>query len=334
MDELLILRAEDVVSTLGDDMAAVVESVAEGYLTLHRGLAVMPPSPFLRFVEGRPERIIGLPAYLKGQHPIVGIKWIASFPGNLSRGIDRASAVIVCNDLETGRPDVILEGAIISATRTAASAALAARELHPGVPDEVGVIGCGPIAWQTLRYLRTVGRLGRRLAVVDLDPARGQAFAEKAVQAGLVDEWRAAPSSVDLMEQVELSVLATSAILPHLDPQLRPEQTVLHLSLRDLSTRCVAQAANTTDAVEHVLQAGTSLHLASEELGHHRFITGTLAQVLEGEAPARVEGQPAIFSPFGMGVLDLAVAGPVIARCRAAGRGVKVPSFFGSAWAG
>ena len=28
------------------------------------------------------------------------------------------------------------------------------------------------------------------------------------------------------------------------------------------------------------------------------------------------------------------VAGPVIARCRAAGRGVKVPSFFGSAWAG
>lgn len=333
MDDLLILRADDVVAALGDDMTGIVDAVADGYLTLHRGEAVMPPSPFLKFVEDKPERIIGLPAYLKGDKPIVGIKWIASFPGNVQRGMDRASAVIVVNDLETGRPNIVMEGAIISATRTAASAALAARELHSG-RSTVGILGCGPIAWQTLRYLHTVERTGDDLVLFDLSDERARAFGDKAVAAGLVKRWSTASSGESLVEKCPLSVLATSAIVPHLDPDLPAHHTVLHLSLRDLSVQSILGATNVVDGVDHVLQARTSLHLAQLEVGHHDFVHGSIAQVVSGEVSGRPPGKPVIFSPFGMGVLDLAVAGPVIDRCIATDRGVRVPSFFGTAWAG
>jgi 2,3-diaminopropionate biosynthesis protein SbnB len=330
MDDLLVLRADDVAAAMGHDLMMTVEAVEAGYLALHRGEVVMPPSPFLRFVEGKPERVIGLPAFVKGDAPIAGIKWIASFPGNVARGIDRASAVIVVNDLDTGRPNVVLEGARISAARTAASAALAARALHPAA-DDVGVIGCGPIAWQTVRHLAVVGRLGDRLTTFDLDRERAQTFARRAVDLGLVRAAAVASGPEEALAR-PISVLATSAIVPHLDPQLAPEATVLHLSLRDLSPRCVRAATNIVDVVEHAVSANTSLHLASLEDGHHDFVHGTLAQILTGEVPPRPAGRPVVFSPFGLGVLDLAVARRVILQCTAMDLGVRVPNFFGSAW--
>src|SRR4029450_2968617 len=104
----------------------IVELVEATYRLHGAGDSVNPPSYFLRFPDRPSSRIIALPASIGGPTPVDGLKWISSFPENVAAGIPRASAGLVLNDHDTGDPFACLEASIISATRTAASAALAA----------------------------------------------------------------------------------------------------------------------------------------------------------------------------------------------------------------
>ena len=110
----------------------LVDLVEATYRLHGAGDSVNPPSYFLRFPDRPTARIIALPASIGGDVRVDGIKWISSFPDNVSAGIPRASAVLILNDHDTGYPFACLESSIISATRTAASAALAADWLSRG----------------------------------------------------------------------------------------------------------------------------------------------------------------------------------------------------------
>jgi ornithine cyclodeaminase/alanine dehydrogenase-like protein (mu-crystallin family) len=106
-----------------------------------------------------------------------------------------------------------------------------------------------------------------------------------------------------------------------------PGQTVLNISLRDIGPGLIAASHNVLDDVEHCLNAGTSPDLAVREFGHRGFIDGTLAQLLLGEVTLGRD-KPRIFSPFGLGVLDLAVGYEIFRTALAAGLSLPAPGFF------
>ncbi|HYP52357.1 MAG TPA: hypothetical protein VEQ42_02390, partial [Pyrinomonadaceae bacterium] len=165
----------------------IAEAVRLAYAAHADGLSSLPHSVFLRFPDAR-NRIIALPTYLGGDFEAAGIKWVSSFPGNLDKGLDRASAVLILNSTETGRPEAILEGSIISAKRTAASAALAAKHLQGDVrATTAGLVGCGLINFEVARFVLALCPEVSRLVVSDLDPARARAFKAKCqtLRAGL-----------------------------------------------------------------------------------------------------------------------------------------------------
>jgi len=329
-DGILVLGGREVEELLAGREREVADVVARAYLAHGEGKSSLPHSLFLRFPGNDLDRIIALPAFLGDGFEVAGLKWISSFPGNLRRGIPRASAVLVLNDTETGRPRVLLESSLISARRTAASAALGARALLEGRPGgRVGMVGTGLINFEIARFLGALCGTERYL-LYDLDAERARSFAGRLGKVGAV-EAEVASSLEELLAACSLVSFATTAARPHVsDLSLCPPGAVLlHISLRDLAPEAILACDNVVDDVDHACRANTSLHLAEQRTGGRDFIRCTLADILAGRAPARRgDGAIAVFSPFGLGVLDVALGKLVADAAGAAGRGTVIDGFF------
>ncbi|MCP2178803.1 2,3-diaminopropionate biosynthesis protein SbnB [Prauserella alba] len=340
---LRIIGAADVTATIEGNREGALESVRDAYLAHADGASANPHSSFLRFPDRPRDRIIALPAFLDGDSgsdsgagprsgvgPRAGIKWIASYPGNVAHGFPRASAVMVLNDYDTGYPYALLEASLVSATRTAASAVLGAQELlGRRAAGKVGFVGTGLISDHVRMFLRDLSWDVGEFALFDTDRGNAERFAEVLAADGpaapvtVVDDVAGAFSGADLV------VVATVAGTPHLtDPALLADApVVLHLSLRDFAPELVLTATNVTDDVDHAVREQTSLHLAEQQVGHREFVHGTIADVVRGDL-AKEPGKAAIFSPFGLGVLDVAVGGWVHDEVAAREGGHVVGDFF------
>jgi ornithine cyclodeaminase len=313
----------------------VVQLIGNAYRAHAMGESMLPHSSFLRFPADERNRIIALPAYLGDGFGLAGIKWISSFPGNLAKGMERASAVVILNSAETGRPRAIIEGSVISAKRTAASAALAAKSLHAGPVACVGVIGGGLISFEVIRFILATLPGIDSLLIFDKHLEKAEQFKAKCLALSDRGSIEIAPDAATVLANCPVSVLATTAGTPHIQqlPPAAGERTILHVSLRDFAPEIVLSCDNVVDDADHACRAQTSLHLAEQLTGRRDFIRCSLGELLLGRAAARNPAhQTTIFSPFGLGILDLALADYVFRQGVEQDLGMVMNSFFPAAW--
>ncbi|MFD8596844.1 2,3-diaminopropionate biosynthesis protein SbnB [Kitasatospora sp. NPDC059646] len=324
-----ILGREDVRSALADLDSTVVDLVRNAYVLHSQGKSDLPFSTFLRPLHRSDSRIIALPAYLGGPAPVMGLKWISSFPENVNRGLQRASCLCILNDLESGYPLALMEGSQISAVRTAAGAALASGLLNAGREVRtVGLVGCGTINNQVVHFLTQVHQGLRTVLLQDAFPERARVFAAELAAEYPDVEFRAVTLGQALAaDTVSIATTDSSYWLDLADHPNRPDgQVILHLSLRDLSVASVLGAVNVVDDADHAIREQTSLHKAEQQAGHRRFVTAEIGALLDGTAELP-DARTVVFSPFGLGVLDLAVAEAVLNHAEKRGLGTEVDGF-------
>jgi 2,3-diaminopropionate biosynthesis protein SbnB len=316
-------------SVIDDHRIEIFHAVEAAYRLHSAGGTVNPDSYFLRYRDKPSARIIALPAHLGGTIQKSGIKWISSFPENTASNLARASAVLILNDATTGYPLACIEASLISATRTAASAALAAEHISP---DPFGgtlcVIGTGVIARTTTEWLLFRNWTFRKISLYDVDHKEAERFSkwlrdQHNLQADIHDRLEEAISHASLI------LFTTTAPAPYLaDEKLFAHSpTVLHLSLRDICVNVILASQNIVDDVDHCLKANTSLHLAEMATRNRDFVSGTLVDVLERKFKLDHD-RPRIFSPFGLGVLDLAVGNLVLEAAISSNTAIALPDFF------
>lgn len=319
----------DVIST---SRRAIIKLISQTYLTHLLGKTENPDSYFLHFKNKPEARIIALPAAIDDPeiHVCVsGIKWIASYPLNIDKNLQRASAVIILNDYKTGYPFVCLEASQISAARTAASAVLAAQYLSTKgkKSKSLSIIGSGVIARTILTFFIDDGWCFDEILIYDLSEEHRINFF-KSLNLKKTCSVRVV-SNLEESLSADIVLFSTTATSPYVTGDFRfaPQQLILNISLRDLSPEIILNSNNVLDDIEHCMKANTSAHLAEQKYAHRDFINGTLSQVINNEITLD-KRKATIFSPFGLGVLDLSLA-MFIYHCNkeSSGRYI-IPNFF------
>ena len=157
---MLLLKADEVSALL--DMDALIEALKPAMVELSAGRVSMPPRTA---AQVQSKGLLGtMPAYLPASHTL-SCKLVTVFPGNAQRGLHTHQAVVVLFDADTGSPKAMLDGASITALRTAAGSALAIRLLAREDTSTLLIVGTGVQAASHARAVSRVRKLkGLRVA--------------------------------------------------------------------------------------------------------------------------------------------------------------------------
>ena len=255
--------------------------------------------------------VLLMPAWRQGGR--LGVKTVTIFPGNSALGLPGVHAIYTLFDARTGVPLAVLDGSELTARRTAAASALAARFLARDDARHLVVVGAGRVASLVPAAMRSV-----RPGLMDVTVWARQAKAAL----GLVQQLRAegfnARSASDLesavrqADIVSCATLSTQALVP--GEWLRPGA---HLDLiggftpgmREADGHCLARSRVFVDTEEALLEAGDLLQAIAE--GHFKAeaVQGTLAQLCLGQVMGRQgPDEITLFKSVGTALEDLAAA--------------------------
>ena len=234
----------------------------------------------------------------------------ANFPGNPRRVLPSIQGAVILSDAERGTPLAIMDSMSITALRTAAASAVAAKYLARPECDTLLVCGCGAQAPAQLAALIEVRR-PRRVLAYDLDADRAEAFS-RAVGAKPMADLAEAARSADII------VTCTSATRFFLTTEMvRPGTFIAAVGAdsehkQEIDPRLMARARIVTDLTEQALKIGDLHHAV--DAGASAY--AELAELAAGLKPGRTTAEEiTIFDSTGTGLQDVAAA---VATYRAA----------------
>ncbi|WP_431710480.1 NAD(P)-binding domain-containing protein [Glutamicibacter uratoxydans] len=301
------LSTSDVSKVLKSSPEIVRPSVIDTYTSLELGKSTSSPTTFLPIPNEAPSRFITLPAYAagSGSDGAAGTKWVSNFRGNVALEENPLNTLLLLSDIGTGVPLACIEGSELNLRRTAASAFLAAEcfGYHPQ-DGQIGIIGAGALADAFAAELAQTYDGKHSLLVSDIVEERAQRLVKSLVDLGFE---ASVASTEDILRQARIIILATSAEGPWIDTDLLPtdDRMILHISADDLPVEYFSQVTNVTDRISDVAKLPVSLGKAIIEGLNTEDIYELPA--LLGKDVVKSSG-PVVYSPFGLSVLDIALA--------------------------
>jgi len=311
----------------------IVRTVREALIQHANGASLLPAEGYLGWQtpQGFSARSIAMQGAVPTPSGMAyGLKMINASLGNVDQGLPRSQGFTVLFDPETARPLIIMEAAYISAMRTAS--VTIATALETGAPHyrSLALLGCGTLAKAHLvlaeRYLEGL----EEIRLYDVVPARAHVLAQ-AIADRVGSRWRihVDENARDCVGQADLVVPVTTVTEGYIAYDwLRPGCLIAHVSLDDLLPEVVERAdtvfVDDWELVSHdrrrlfgrMFQQGV---LAGPGDGHgtvgeqppHR-VDATLGELFAGKVPGRrLDEDIVVSNPFGMAVLDVAVAAAV-----------------------
>lgn len=306
-------EALEALGILPSDLADAIETAlvdkAEGRLHVTPKSAILPG-------EGR----YMMSTLAVGAAGLTVLKTATVSPGNPARGLPAVNAAIVVTDSETGLLKAVLGGNWITAHRTAALSAVAARRLAPSDAETALFVGTGVQARSHLLAFREIFPL-KRIAAIGRGRANLVAFLEFARGLGL--EAREAADPEAGLREADLVISSVSldyATRPFLDARLLKPGAFAAISDLCIPWLPEGMPAFGTIVVDDIEQERS----APRPMLAPDLVAGDLTGLALGRVGARIPGRPAAFAFRGIALGDYAAATLALARAEAIGAGLRV----------
>ncbi|WP_413720489.1 ornithine cyclodeaminase family protein [Silicimonas sp. MF1-12-2] len=314
-DDFLFLP-DAVLDGLGISPAEVADAIEAALMAKADGRLHTSPKSAILPGEGR----YMMSTLAVGDDGFIVVKQVSVCPGNATRGLPTINGAIMVLDAETGLLRAIVGANWITAIRTAALSAVAARRLANPASETIAFVGTGVQAHSHLAAFAEMFPLKRICAV-----GRGQANLEKLCQTardmGLEAEAssdpRAALKDADI---VVTSVTLNYAIEPFLDARwLKPN---CFAAITDL---CIPWHQEGLDAFGTVIVDDRVQEAESgKPMLPYERIAGDLTELVAGGTPALVTDKPTAFAFRGIALGDYAAAVLAVKRAEAKNAGQRV----------
>jgi ornithine cyclodeaminase len=328
--DVLVLNGEQVAQLL--PMPECIKVMRDALAALARGEALVPLRTVMR-VPGVSGFLGLMPGYISprdGQEGALGLKAVSVFPGNASRGIDTHQGAVLLFEADTGRLSALLDGAAITAIRTAAVSGVATDVLARPDASELAILGAGVQARTHIEAIAAVRPL-RRVRIWSRNPERAAVLAsELRRRFGFPIE--AAPSAEAAVREADLVATVTASPEPILKREWLKDGVHINAvgssipTSREIDTATMVAARLFVDRRESALAEAGDLLIAMREdavTGDH--IQAELGEVIIGKNPGRRSpGELTLFKSLGIAVEDVASAAYLVRRARETGTGQTV----------
>jgi ornithine cyclodeaminase len=317
---MLVLGRRQVEELLGLD--ALVDALASAMTDLSAGSASVPPRNFA--VIDRSGLLAAMPAYLPSQK-VLAAKLVLVFAGNATRGLETHQAVVAVFDHETGVPLALIDGASITALRTAAGSALATRLLARQDARVLAIVGTGV---QARSHARALPRVRHITDIIVAGRTREKADAFAAEIGASV-----APTSAEAIEAADIVCTCTNAteaivqrewLRPgvHVNsvgftagPELEPAAFADALVVVESRAAAIGKFPNGAVDITTAVERGILKVADISEVG----------ELVQGVRSGRTsDEQITIYRSVGVAAQDAAAAGLVLEAARAQGVGTRV----------
>jgi ornithine cyclodeaminase len=305
---MLYLNADHIYE-IGINWKELTSVIANATTALHENDYSQPIKPYLRY--GDPQnRIIAMPAYVGGQVPLAGIKWIASFPGNIYKNKLRAHSVTILNEHDSGIPLCIINTATISGIRTAAVSGVVLQQFlanrNANQQFTVGITGFGPIGRMHLKMVSAI--LGSRIGKVLLYDINGVDLSymdpDLKRKITIVDSWQ------DCYLAADIFITCTVSAAPYVDLPPVKSSLQLNVSLRDYKAEMVKHMdVVIVDDWEEVCRQNTDIENMHKVMGLQKSDTLSISDIVCKDVLKEKEDAVVMFNPMGMAIFDIAIGG-------------------------
>lgn len=268
--------------------------------------------------RGEPDDVLLLmPAWAEG-FGVGGVKIVNVVPGNNARALPAIMASYLVFDELTGEHLAILDGATLTAKRTAAVSALAADRLARKDSKTLLVVGSGRVAQELPEAFRAVREIDKVL-VWSRTQSTAEDLAGKLAKSGFTAAART--NLEDAVTEADIISCATLAVEPIIQGAwLRPGQ---HLDLigsyaphmREADDEVIRRAQVWIDTEAALHETGDLIKPLENRVLSRNSIRGTLYDISsDGFDPGRTANDITLFKGVGHALEDLAAARLVLMK--------------------